>query len=284
MSRKGTLDREMKTTKKQRRIMWGLLLVMSVAAITANGLFYYAKTQEVEANTAAQKTLAEESNKLLATIKARKAEERKKAIAEGYEDPLTVTSACNNTVKHNNPASIDVLVNKKHCLIPESYVPSNLVSNNGVTLSAKAMPHFQAMLAAASAAGEPFSVTSSYRSYDDQVSTYAFWKATSGQSGADTYSARPGFSEHQTGFVVDVAAAGCVLDCFGTTPQYTWLQSHAADYGFIQRYYAGYEAITGYKAEEWHYRYVGVTAAKDMKQRGIKTLEEYWDIEGGNYE
>ena len=101
--------------------------------------------------------------------------------------------------------------------------------------------------------------------------------------GADTYSARPGYSEHQTGLAFDVAAGSCVLDCFGTTSQYQWLQANAADYGFIQRYYAGYENITGYKAEEWHYRYVGTAVAKDMQARGIKTLEQYWDILGGGY-
>lgn len=269
--------------KQYQRITWAILLIISAGTMTVNGLFLYEKMREINANTAAQRSLEEESRQELAAITARKAEEHKVAVAEGYENPLTTTSNCNKETKHNNPASMDILVNKKHCLIPESYAPSDLVTSNDATLSAKAMPHFQAMLSAATVDGQPFRVTSSYRSYSDQVSTYAYWKATSGTSGADTYSARPGFSEHQTGFAVDVAAGSCVLDCFGTTTQYTWLQSHAADYGFIQRYYAGQEAVTGYKAEEWHYRYVGVTIAKDMKERGIKTLEEYWGAEGGDY-
>ena len=115
------------------------------------------------------------------------------------------------------------------------------------------------------------------------MSTYAYWVSVSGASGADTYSARPGYSEHQTGYAFDVAAGGCALDCFGTTSQYQWMQQHAAEYGFIQRYYAGYESITGYKAEGWHYRYVGVDVAQDMKAKGIKTLEQYWSIPGGDY-
>ena len=209
--------------KQYQRITWAILLIVGVATVTANGLFFYAKLQEINANTTAQRTLEEESRQEVAAITARKAEERKVAIAEGYEDPLTLTSECNSETKHNNPASMDILVNKKHCLIPESYTPSGLVTSNDATLSAKAMPHFQAMLSAATVDGQPFRVTSSYRSYSDQVSTYAYWKATSGTSGADTYSARPGFSEHQTGFAVDVAAGSCVLDCFGTTTQYTWL-------------------------------------------------------------
>ncbi len=140
---------------------------------------------------------------------------------------------------------------------------------------------------AAVAAGESFYITSSYRSYNDQVSTYAYWVRTSGANNADTFSARPGYSEHQTGLAFDVAASvnskQYVLSDFNKTTRYNWLQANAADYGFIQRYYAGSESITGYKAEEWHYRYVGVAVAKDMQKKGIKTLEEYWGVSGGNY-
>lgn len=107
--------------------------------------------------------------------------------------------------------------------------------------------------------------------------------SVSGVAGADTYSARAGYSEHQTGLVIDIAGGSCVLDCFGSTSQYQWMQQHAAEYGFIQRYYAGSETITGYKAEEWHYRYVGVEVARDMKHKGVKTLEEYWGVPGGDY-
>lgn len=166
---------------------------------------------------------------------------------------------------------------------PLSFAPGDLVTSNGATLSAKAIAAYNQLFAAAAAAGQPFSVTSSYRSYGDQVSTYNYWISVSGKEGADTYSARPGYSEHQTGLAFDVAAGSCVLDCFGTTSQYQWMQAHAADYGFIQRYYAGYEDITGYKAEEWHYRYVGTAVAQDMRAKGIKTLEQYWDMPGGGY-
>lgn len=269
--------------RQSRGLFWSLMFASLVTALTCNGLIMYAGVQTVTKNQSLQNALQKEGEATLQAIAAKKATARAAAIAEGYVDPLTITNSCNTLRKHNNPASMDVLVNKKHCLIPESYVPADLETRSGVTLSAKAMPHFQAMLAAATAAGKPLYVTSSYRSYDDQVSTYAYWIATSGQQGADTYSARPGYSEHQTGFVVDVASNGCVLDCFGNTPAYTWLHDHAAEYGFIQRYYAGSEAVTGYKAEEWHYRYVGVTTAKDMNARSIKTLEEYWGINGGDY-
>jgi len=217
------------------------------------------------------------------------AEEAKEAAEAARNDSSGGTSgsanskACNASSTHINPSSIDVVVNKKHCMQPVTYAPGDLVTSNGATLSAKAVTAFNNMYAAAAAAGQGFYVTSSYRSYSDQVSTYNYWVSVSGQAGADTYSARPGYSEHQTGFVIDVAANGCVLDCFGSTSQYQWFQQHAADYGFIQRYYKGYEGITGYVSEEWHYRYVGVTVAKDMQAKGIKTLEQYWGLPGGDY-
>lgn len=185
--------------------------------------------------------------------------------------------------RHRQPSSIDVIVNKKHPLVPLAYAPSDLVSAHGAILSAKAMGDFKAMYAAAVAAGQPFSVSSSYRSYSQQVSTYNYWVSVGGKAEADTYSARPGFSEHQTGFVVDVAAGSCRLDCFASTSQYKWFQVHAAEYGFIQRYLAGQETVTGYIAEPWHYRYVGKAVAMDMRAKGVKTLEQYWGISGGGY-
>jgi len=140
------------------------------------------------------------------------------------------------------------------------------------------------MCAAATAAGLPFRITSSFRSYQNQVDTYNQWVAVNGSTAsADTVSARPGYSEHQTGYAMDIASGGCALDCFAGTPQYAWMQAHAAEYGFIQRYYDGYESITGYSPEPWHYRYVGIQVAEDMKARGIKTLEQYWGVSGGDY-
>lgn len=200
----------------------------------------------------------------------------------------TPVATCNAASTHNNPNNIDILVNKKHCLQPLAFAPSDLVSVEGsFLLSAKAAPSFNAMSAAAAAAGQGFQITSSYRSYSTQVTTYKYWVSISGQAGADTYSARPGYSEHQTGLAVDLQAnlngKTCALSCFLNTSQYTWLQTHAADYGFIQRYPTGQEAITGYESEEWHYRYVGVDVAKNMKAKNVTTLEQYWGISGGDY-
>jgi len=140
------------------------------------------------------------------------------------------------------------------------------------------------MYEAAAAAGVGFQTSSSFRSYNNQVATYNYWVQMSGSiAGADTGSARPGYSEHQTGYAADLSVGSCSLDCFGGTAQYQWLVAHAAEYGFIERYPSGYDAITGYRPEPWHWRYVGTAIAQAMKASGVKTLEQYYGVEGGDY-
>jgi D-alanyl-D-alanine carboxypeptidase len=224
---------------------------------------------------------------------AKEKDDEKEAAAKQTAETVKVASSdqaaqldsttCNSSTTHNNPASIDVIVNKKHCIQPLTFAPTDLVTSNGATLKSEASAAFNSLLADSTAAGFSIYATSSYRSYESQVSTYNYWVGVSGKDGADTYSARPGYSEHQTGLAVDVATPGCVLDCFKTTSAYQWMIDHAAEYGFIQRYYSGYEDITGYIAEEWHYRYVGAETAQDMRSKGIKTLEQYWEMPGGDY-
>lgn len=261
----------------------------------------YAHAQRIEAEIAetrsASQTELAELDTQIAAIEERKAEEarqKKLAEAKAAADAVIATpdtaaqtvnpTSCNVSGTHNDPTRIDVVVNKKHCIQPLTYAPADLVTVHGATLSAKASQDFSRLYAAAQAAGQPFTVTSSYRSYYTQVDTYNYWVGVSGAAGADTYSARPGYSEHQTGFVVDIASPdGCALDCFGSTSQYQWMKANAATYGFIQRYYDGDDDITGYTGEEWHYRYVGVDVATDMRDKGIRTLEQYWGIPGGYY-
>ena len=281
-----------------RRHLYSITCVAAAIILFAGSITWYAVTTNaaIERQQASTLQAKADSEKLAQQVKEKQARlaaeaqaKQEAAAKEAAEQAKSGTTSnsdpklCNASNTHNNPAAIDVVVNKKHCMQPLGYTPGDLVTSNGATLSAKAITAFNQMYAAAAAAGQPFYVTSSYRSYTTQVSTYNHWVATSGQTGADTYSARPGYSEHQTGFAFDVAANGCTLDCFGSTSQYQWFQQNAANYGFIQRYYVGYEAITGYKAEEWHYRYVGVEVAKDMQSKGVKTLEQYWNISGGDY-
>lgn len=228
----------------RRLISYGVLVVVAIASI-AGGLFWYNTTVDAKIAEQTQKTQKsqEDAKHLRTSYEAKKAAELKeqqiaaaKKAAEDAKQGGTVSidpKTCNLATTHINPNSIDVLVNKKHCMQPLGFAPADLVTSNGATLSAKAIDAYNQLYAAASSAGMPFSVTSSYRSYATQISTYNYWVSTSGQAGADTYSARPGYSEHQTGLAFDVAAGSCSLDCFGSTAQYQWLQQHAAEYGFI---------------------------------------------------
>lgn len=172
-------------------------------------------------------------------------------------------------------------------MVPIDFTPSLATVNcNGTTgyMQAVAASAFQQLCNAAAKDGLPISITSSFRSYSSQVTTYNYWVAVNGSAAAaDRVSARPGFSEHQTGLAIDIATGGCALECFGGTAQYTWMQNNAHKYGFVQRYNSGQESITGYSAEPWHYRYVGVQVATDMKNKGTKTLEQYFGVQGGDY-
>ena len=120
---------------------------------------------------------------------------------------------------------------------------------------------------------------SGFRSYDYQRTLYDNYVSRDGQAAADRYSARPGFSEHQTGLVFDLTdKSGNLLEDARASQ---WLKDNAHNYGFIVRFQAGKEASTGYMPEAWHIRYVG-KEAKDIHDSGL-SLEEYFGIEGGDY-
>ena len=105
---------------------------------------------------------------------------------------------------------------------------------------------------------------------------YSNYVKTYGQAAADTFSAKPGHSEHQTGLAVDLTTADqyCRLErCFGDTAAGKWLAANTPAYGFILRYPDGKEAATGYTYEPWHFRYVGPEFAKALVESGL-TLDE----------
>lgn len=173
--------------------------------------------------------------------------------------------------------TVTVVANKKHPLVPLQYVPSDLVSvGNGQQLRKEAAASLVLMQAACSG----LVPASGYRSYATQQQLYSNYVATDGQAAADTYSARPGYSEHQTGLTMDFAP---ILDTFAGSTQFAWLVANAHKYGWVLRYPSDKVAVTGYMYEPWHWRYVGVTIATDMHDKGIRTLEEYFNVAGGLY-
>jgi len=166
--------------------------------------------------------------------------------------------------------------NKKHPLA-SGYAPTDLVSvGGGQTLRKEAADSLKLMQQQT----QTLICASGYRSYATQQAVYANEVVTVGQEQADRESARPGYSEHQTGLVMDFSP---IEASFESSSAYTWLTVNAYKYGWILRYTAPKEAVTGYMSEPWHWRYVGVTVATDMHNKGILTLEEYFGVEGGGY-
>ena len=105
---------------------------------------------------------------------------------------------------------------------------------------------------------------------------------TRGQAGADLISARPGFSEHQTGLAADVVACAggrCgAIEQLAGTPQGAWVAEHAWEHGYIVRYQDGQTPITGYQPEPWHLRYIGPDLARAYREGGFRTLEEFFGL------
>jgi len=190
------------------------------------------------------------------------------------------------TYSVTEPSSPWVVVNKQHPLSPLTYAPSDLVAvGNGQYMRAEAATALKAMLAGAASAGYSVTPASGYRSYPTQVSVYNAEVKNYGQATADSESARPGYSEHQSGWAIDLASGSCsITDCFGATPGGEWVSANAYRYGFILRYPGDKVAITGYRAEAWHFRYVGTSLARELHDQHVETLEEFFDVSGGtNY-
>jgi len=179
-----------------------------------------------------------------------------------------------------------VLVNKQYKL-PSSYAPKDLVkaSKSGIRrgenyyLRSIVIPDLTRMITDAKSEGVDLSIVSGYRSYQTQIDTYNYWlKMNNGNTSlVDTFSARAGHSQHQLGTAIDFSTneIGDKLgDEFSNTKASKWLSQNAYKYGFVISYPKGYENITGYKHESWHYRYIGVENAQNMINLG-KILELY---------
>ncbi|GLI26972.1 hypothetical protein ARHIZOSPH14_12140 [Agromyces rhizosphaerae] len=178
----------------------------------------------------------------------------------------------------DDPTSIWVVVNKLNPLEPANFVPPDLVQ---VPVAHTWVPEMRqeasdaivAMFTAASEeAGLALASNSAYRSYDSQAAIY---------TGNDLLTARPGYSEHQTGLTMDIGAASgvCSLDvCLADTAEGIWLRDNAWRFGFILRYPADKTEVTGYQFEPWHFRYVGTDLSTEMHETGVTTLEEFFGL------
>ncbi len=247
----------------------------------AEGYVVYRDEQELERTEKDKITLQEEDENEhnYAVAPYYSYEEQK---VEGKSAQVVVTPQTKEAVL------ITRVVNKKHPIEPIDYYPEDLVSvgTQGEYLRKEAAEAFNLMNEAAKKDGAPLTAQSGFRSYDLQNKLYTRYVGNYGQKEADTFSARPGYSEHQTGLVMDITGGGGGIGSeggFAATAQFRWLMEHAYKYGWILRYPRGSESVTGYAYESWHWRYIGVTEATRFKESGLATLEEFYSIEGGDY-
>ena len=178
------------------------------------------------------------------------------------------------TAPVTEPTYIDgILVANKKYPLPQDYNPGE---------NKEARAAFEQMATDAKALGFDLVAFSGFRSYEYQTTLYNNYVNRDGKEAADRYSARPGHSEHQTGLAFDVGENSqqdlWLTAEFGETPAGKWLADNAHKYGFILRYPEGKEEITGFMYESWHFRYLGIEKATDVKETGL-TLEEYLGIQ-----
>ncbi len=180
--------------------------------------------------------------------------------------------------------SLQALVSKEYRL-PEDYAPTDIVSLNDLGIRNSNSARVRRLIAvpltemtkAMQAAQIDYVVTSGYRSFLNQYTTYSHWiKYYHGDvAAADAISARPGYSEHQLGTTVDIITGenGYIFDNFDATKLSKWLAENAYKYGFVMSYPADKTTITGYSHEGWHYRYLGIDAATQIHKSGITLIE-----------
>jgi len=197
--------------------------------------------------------------------------------SSGYVAPdsdFTTSNGHKGTVRNGVTYIDGVLIANKTYALPSSYNPGGLTQ--------EFTSNFDTMKAAASNEGIYFEVFSGFRSYINQVYTYQGWVNQDGKAAADTYSARPGHSEHQSGLAADINSINNINNYekrFEESDATEWLANNAYKYGFILRYPQGKQSITGYVYESWHFRYVGTSLATKLYNGGNWiTMEEYFGI------
>lgn len=164
-----------------------------------------------------------------------------------------------------------------------SYVPSDLVkldkstARTFICVKEEVAEALKSMLTESSKDGYTIMVSSGFRDYATQKSIIDR-ETKNGNTNVSVAVAKPGYSEHQLGVAVDLTsksiAYASATGKFGDTPESTWLEEHASEYGFIESYPKGKEDTTGYMYEPWHYRYVGIINATEIIKSGL-TVNEY---------
>ena len=220
---------------------------------------------------------AEESNPVEEKPKEEPVEEEPVVETPVVEEPEVDLSGAKGYVGNETlpeePTYVEgILIASKKYPLPSTYAPGE---------SKEARAAFEEMAAEATLSGYDLVAFSTYRSFDYQTTLYEKYVSNDGQEAADRYSARPGYSEHQTGLAFDIGEQHFeqhfARESFGETEAGKWVAANAHKYGFIMRYPNGKEKITGYMYEPWHFRYVGKELAPKVYEAGT-TLEEYFNL------
>lgn len=199
-----------------------------------------------------------------------------------YADSQSVSSKGFSIQTINGITYVDgVLIANKTYSLPSDFIPQDpevpVTSQRSTTsLDRTLMSAWRTMQADASSQGLNIYIASAYRSYSYQVNLYNSYVARDGKAAADTYSSRPGNSEHQTGLCFDLNS---IDGSFGDTAEGRWVNDNCYKYGFCIRFPKGKDAYTGYQYESWHLRYVGKDLAEKLYNNGAWiSLEEYFGI------
>lgn len=186
-----------------------------------------------------------------------------------------------DTVKKTDISKKELMLVNKFNYLDENYAPDDIVkvsvqfAYGDNEIKKEVYEKFRSMYNDAKKEGLYLIITSSYRDYNFQKELWDSYANQKGDEWADSVSARAGYSEHQTGYTLDIVTYNANMSSFEKTDEFKWLQNNAYKYGFILRYPKDKEDITGYSYESWHYRYVGKDVATKIKKLGI-TFDEYY--------
>lgn len=255
---------------KKSRLLLIIGAIISVALIVSIFVVYNYKNKQVSNEPEKQSLTTEpKKNDSVATEEPKKTTDKP---SEPEQQPDENGYLPNQTLPTEPTYINGILLANKIYPLPSTFAPGE---------NKEARQALDKMLATAKKQGFDFVAFSGYRSFDYQTTLYNNYVNRDGQAAADRYSARPGYSEHQTGLAFDIGERGkenlWLTEEFGETPAGQWLLTNAQDFGFILRFPKNKEDNTGYMYESWHYRYVGVDIAKEIKKKDI-TLEEYLGV------
>ena len=260
-----------------------LILLLSLSFLTVTACAKSKNVKPVEQpQSAAVQTVNPEIEKLNRVLVSM-SDRCKAAIPNG--DPEEFLSDLHKVLDSRSEFSSDdlspfYLIDKTHN-VSSSYEPKGLihlencsaydVNKNNLSLRPEAYNALQELGKAAKADGVKLTISSTYRSYEYQKNLFDYWVSVDGLEEAERESARPGTSQHQLGVAIDF---GSIDDDYDTTPGGRWMYKHAAEYGWSLSFPKGYEDVTGYRWECWHFRYIGVEACKFQK-KWFNNVQQY---------